>query len=352
MGKGVSDSQRWSYSSSLAIARARAGVCVRCAMGAASPPDTQDMVAPDAPSHETGLVDGVPWGDHQAYYESLPWYAFPVANLFSDANVSVWGLLSVVLVVLKFFAVAAVTTPTIALAVLGVSLLTALGWFAVFVLLGDREDHNLLWKQVPPGKFAQTFWVGAVGCPIAVYAVRGVIGAAMTAIPLFVATPTDVMYGGGDGEGDYGDGYGDGDQRASTSNTIGALFGKDFNAIAVAFVVAYLAAGLAEETAKYFGVARYYPTWDLLEKEGGGTGGITGEAPVVGDSKKSTAAQTVQGGTRRRRGCASPAAGWFTPQADPRNVVYLAFVVGLGFSFTENIQYGANVCTCCAFPKL
>lgn len=45
----------------------------------------------------------------------------------------------------------------------------------------------------------------------------------------------------------------------------------------------------------------------------------------------------------KRRGCASPAAGWYKPVRNPRVVVYLAFVVGLGFSFTENIQYGTNV---------
>ena len=61
-----------------------------------------------------------------------------------------------------------------------------------------------------------------------------------------------------------------------------------------AFAVAYLAAGLAEELAKYFGVARYYPTWLLEHREGG----------VSQESSK-------QEQTRRRVGCASPAAGWF-----------------------------------------
>jgi len=107
--------------------------------------------------------------------------------------------------------------------------------------------------------------------------------------------------------------------------------------VLAAFAVAYLAAGLAEELAKYFGVARYYPTWLLEHREGG----------VSQESSKQE--QTPPGSiparsfTRRRVGCESPAAGWFAPVANPRVAVYLAFVVGLGFSFTENIQYGANV---------
>ena len=83
----------------------------------------------------------------------------------------------------------------------------------------------------------------------------------------------------------------------------------------VAFVVSYVAAGLAEELAKYFSLARYYPD----TKDGDG------------QEKDDD------------RGCDSPAAGWYAPLANPRVAVYLAFVVGLGFSWTENIQYGAQV---------
>jgi hypothetical protein len=49
------------------------------------------------------------------------------------------------------------------------------------------------------------------------------------------------------------------------------------------------------------------------------------------------------GGMRGDQGCGGEAAGWYAPLANPRAVVYLAFVVGLGFSWTENIQYGAQV---------
>ena len=35
--------------------------------------------------------------------------------------------------------------------------------------------------------------------------------------------------------------------------------------------------------------------------------------------------------------------GWTQPAPNPRSVVFLAFVIGLGFAWTENIQYGAMV---------
>lgn len=302
------------------------------AMGLQSTHESQTMTPRDKDGQE--MVDGIPYEEHQRYYDELPWYAFPVANLFSDANLGAWSGISLVLFALKFTAVAAATNPTVAALVLCVSVLTALLWFSAFVLLGSK-DHTLLYSEIPFHKFIQTFWIGAIACPLAVYAVRAVIGAAMTMIPMF-ATPEEVMYGGG-GSTDYGE-YGD-YETVGADNTVGALFGVDGSAIAVAFVVAYLAAGLAEETAKYFGVARYYPVWDVLESDGTPQVVI---APPAGASANDDFTPKYTG-TRRRAGCFSPAAGWFTPKSNPRVVVYLAFIVGLGFSFTENIQYGANV---------
>ena len=298
-------------------------------MGTVISPSAQVMSDPES-EDEDELVDGISWAEHRRYYDALPWYALPVSNLFSDANLGAWSGISLVLFAMKFFAVAAATTATVAALVLCVSVLTALLWFAVFVLVGSK-DHRLLYRELPFGKVLQTFWVGAIACPLGVYAVRAVIGAVMTLVPFF-STPEEVLYGGG---GDYEDAYADADDAAGSSKTEAA--GND---VLVAFVVAYLAAGLAEEMAKYFGIARYYPTWDLLQREGGGEG-----ARVLQPDKGSITPGLVPElkGSRRRVGCASPAAGWFAPARNPRVVVYLAFVVGLGFSFTENIQYGANV---------
>ena len=279
---------------------------------------------------EEELVDGIPWEEHRRYYDALPWYALPVANLFSDANLGAWWGISLVLFAMKFFAVAAATNATVAALVLCVSVLTALLWFAVFVLVGS-EDHRLLYREMPFGKIAQTFWVGAIACPLGVYAVRAVIGAVMTFFPFF-ATPEEVLYGGG---GDYEDAYAD---RSEGGEATGASAEVAVgNAVLVAFVVAYFAAGLAEEIAKYFGVSRYYPTWQTLQREQGVS------VDAAGKQGPGPPGLIPEGGARPRVGCASPAAGWFAPARNPRVVVYLAFVVGLGFSFTENIQYGANV---------
>jgi hypothetical protein len=318
------------------------------AMGTVISPSVQVMSDPLLEDEDT-LVDGVSLEEHARYHDALPWYALPVANLCSDANLGAWSGISLVLFALKFFAVAAETTATVAALVLCVSVLTATAWFAVFVLLGS-EDQRALYREMPVGKIAQTFWVGAIACPIAVYAVRAAIGAAMTLV-LPVMTPEEVIYGtSGDYEDAYGeDAYGDGDSTGKTASS-----SATYNAVLVAFVVAYLAAGLAEETAKYFGVARYYPTWDLLRREGRGDDGRPGppggkpspvdDARPVDDAAGDLSSSVSEKDSPwKRRGCASPAAGWFTPARNPRVVVYLAFVVGLGFSFTENIQYGANV---------
>ena len=230
-------------------------------MGTVISPNAQVMSDPES-EDEDELVDGIPWEEHRRYYDALPWYALPVANLFSDAYLGAWSGISLVLFAMKFFAVAAATNATVAALVLCVSVLTALLWFAAFVLVGS-EDHRALYREMPFGKLAQTFWVGAIACPLGVYAVRAVIGAAMTLVPFF-ATPEEVMYGGG---GDYEDAYADAGEAENSAG--GTSPEAASNAVLAAFAVAYLAAGLAEELAKYFGVARYYPTWLLEHREGG-----------------------------------------------------------------------------------
>ena len=215
-------------------------------MGTVISPNAQAMSDPES-EDEDELVDGIPWEEHRRYYDALPWYALPVANLFSDAYLGAWSGISLVLFAMKFFAVAAATNATVAALVLCVSVLTALLWFGAFVLVGS-EDHRALYREMPFGKLAQTVWVGAIACPLGVYAVRAVIGAAMTLVPFF-ATPEEVLYGGG---GDYEDAYAD---AGEAENSAGGTSPEAGNAVLAAFAVAYLAAGLAEELAKYFGVA-------------------------------------------------------------------------------------------------
>ena len=284
--------------------RAR-GVFVAMSTSAAAPTAS--------PEEQAMVVDGVAPDAHRRFFDEMPWYAVPVANLCSDVNVEAWSGITVVFLLLKFFAVSALTNATVAALIVTVATLTALVWFHVFVLVGSRS-HRALYDQVPFSKFLQTFWVGAIVCPVGVYMVRAAVGAAIALVPgvSTIASPSDVVSGGVDEESE------DADPGASR---LGAVGGG--TSLAVAFVVAYVAAGFAEEAAKYFGIARYYPP-DQLERDAADGGSRASSRP-------------------RQSGCANPAAGWLTPRRDPRAVVYLAFVVGLGFSFTENIQYGANV---------
>ena len=117
------------------------------------------------------VVDGVPPDAHWRFFDEMPWYAIPVANLCSDVNVEAWGAITVVFLLLKFFAVSAITNATVAALIVTVATLTALVWFHVFVLVGARS-HRALYAQVPFSKFLQTFWVGAIVCPVGVYLVR------------------------------------------------------------------------------------------------------------------------------------------------------------------------------------
>ena len=105
-------------------------------MGTVISPSAQVMSDPES-DDEDELVDGISWAEHRRYYDALPWYALPVANLFSDAYLGAWSGISLVLFAMKFFAVAAATNATVAALVLCVSVVTALLWFAVFVLVGS-----------------------------------------------------------------------------------------------------------------------------------------------------------------------------------------------------------------------
>ena len=147
------------------------------------------------------VVDGVPPDAHWRFFDEMPWYAIPVANLCSDVNVEAWGAITVVFLLLKFFAVSAITNATVAALIVTVATLTALVWFHVFVLVGARS-HRALYDQVPFSKFLQTFWVGAIVCPVGVYLVRAAVGAAIALVPgvSTIASPADVVSGGADQE--------------------------------------------------------------------------------------------------------------------------------------------------------
>jgi hypothetical protein len=176
-----------------------------------------------------------------------PWYAKPVAFLCGDVSLHHWSWLTCLLLLLKLLSVSAITNASVAFAVVFSALASTLAWFYLFVLVGS-SSHRALYEELPFNKVLQTFWIGACVCPVGVYVVRAAVGAAIAFIPgvSTVASPKDVMYGGSD-SGEDGDGGGGGGGEGGGMT------------LAVAFVVSYVAAGLAEELAKYFGLARYYP---------------------------------------------------------------------------------------------
>ena len=258
------------------------------------------------------VVDGVPPDAHWRFFDEMPWYAIPVANLCSDVNVEAWGAITVVFLLLKFFAVSAITNATVAALIVTVATLTALVWFHVFVLVGARS-HRALYAQVPFSKFLQTFWVGAIVCPVGVYLVRAAVGAAIALVPgvSTIASPADVVSGSANQESEASAS----DPSASQLEVAGGG-----TSLAVAFVVAYVAAGFAEEAAKYFGIARYYPP-DQLERD----------AADGGSRAVSSSGLLEPGGGVAHAQTRSPRGG--LPRLRRR----------ARFLFTENIQYGANV---------
>ena len=66
-------------------------------MGTVISPNVQLTTDPELEDADE-LVDGIPWEEHRRYYDALPWYALPVANLFSDANLGAWTGISLSLI--------------------------------------------------------------------------------------------------------------------------------------------------------------------------------------------------------------------------------------------------------------
>jgi hypothetical protein len=153
----------------------------------------------------------------------------------------------------KWFTVAYSTSGTVAAYILLASLGTQLGWYFKFTLLG-RRSHKISHQELPFTKVLQTFWVGAVVCPVAVYVVRAGVGSMIAFVPglLTVARPTTSMLDGTLTQ--YGLPTYEHTAAQAKENEVGCT------GLTVAFVIAYFSAGLAEELAKYFGLARYYPS--------------------------------------------------------------------------------------------
>jgi len=171
-----------------------------------------------------------------------PWYALPVGWLCRDDRGAIWGWLSIVCLFLKWVSVAYSTSGPVATYILLASLSTQLGWYFIFVLLG-RKSHKYLHQELPFTKVLQTFWVGAVVCPVAVYVVRAAVSSFMAFVPGFssVVRPTTIMLDGMLTHSVYST---DENPATRARNEIGGP------GLAMAFMVAYFSAGLAEELAK------------------------------------------------------------------------------------------------------
>ena len=120
----------------------------------------------------------------------------------------------------------------------------------MFVLLGSK-CRKALQQELPFTKVLQTFWVGAVVCPVGVYVVRAAVGSMIAFVPglATLARPRRLMFNEVS------------DTAKSFPNT------KDYRAqergdelermtLAAAVVVAF-SAGLAEELAKVGFAATY-----------------------------------------------------------------------------------------------
>ena len=155
-----------------------------------------------------------------------------------------WGWLTLIFLLLKWITVAYTTTFTVATYVLLASLATQLGWYFVFVLLGSK-CRKALQQELPFTKVLQTFWVGAVVCPVGVYIVRAAVGSMIAFVPglATLARPRRLMFNEVS------------DTAESFPNTEGYRAqerGDELKrmTLAAAVVVAFFSAGLAEELAK------------------------------------------------------------------------------------------------------
>lgn len=218
--------------------------------------------------------------------------------------------------------VAICTTSAVATYVLLASLVTQLGWHCLFLLIGS-ESHKKVHQELPFTNVLQTFWVGAVVCPVGAYVVRVTFGSFIAFVPssASLARQKVMMFGKRSNVAHFlpnAEDHHMQDREDELENTT----------LAAAFAVAFFCASLAEEPAKYFGLARYYPSRST-------SSGVTSNTLTTRTSRQSLehrygSADTLKGPLLEYNywftRCWGPKVGCFTPVSNPRIVVYLGFV--------------------------
>ena len=216
--------------------------------------------------------------------------------MWSDDNSFFWVFVTLLL----FLAKGVITTLecegdwSSATIVLLAALIPCCLWAVFFVFMSKRGHGDAFHEHLSFGVLAQTFWCGAIVAPVAVYTVRAFAAGIVTALlgysaMAFSAEPPVNEEG----------------QRGVSMETI----------MATAWL-AFILAGFSEETAKYFVASRWVRAND--------------------DSLGSKVELEEDMG-----GCLY-AIGWSKRTRSPRKVVLLAMVVGLGFAWIENVQYGVR----------
>jgi len=229
------------------------------------------------------------------FAEKQSWYVTCLSAWSHDNSFS-WLFVTLLL----FFAKAIITTLECegdwvsAIVVLLAALIPCCMWAVFFVFMSKRGHRDAFHEHLSFGILAQTFWCGAIVAPIAVYTVRAFAAGIVTALlgysaMAFSAEPAVEESG----------------QENVSLETI----------MATAWL-AFILAGFSEETAKYFVASRWTRARD--------------------DDLGSKAELEEDMG-----GC-SYAIGWSKRTRSPRKVVLLAMVVGLGFAWIENVQYGVR----------
>jgi len=140
--------------------------------------------------------------------------------------------------------VAICTTSAVATYVLLASLVTQLGWHCLFLLIGSGS-HKKVHQELPFTNVLQTFWVGAVVCPVGAYVVRVTFGSFIAFVPssASLARQKVMMFGKRSNVAHFlpnAEDHHMQDREDELENTT----------LAAAFAVAFFCASLAEEPAK------------------------------------------------------------------------------------------------------
>ena len=164
-------------------------------------------------------------------------------------------------------------------------------WAVFFVFMSKRGHGDQFREHLSFGVLAQTFWLGAIVAPIAVYTVRAFAAGIVTALLGYSAMAFSA------------EPQGEPDSTVNIETVLATAW------------LAFILAGFSEETAKFFVASRWVRAKDDFGSK----------ADLEEDMG----------------GC-SYAIGWSKRTRSPRKVVLLAMVVGLGFSWIENVQYGVR----------